>query len=129
MPKDVLGYHIGKPKQLTYYADMLRYYRALDAASPRVSIESIGKTDEGREMIVVYISDEASIANLATHVEGYKKIADPRKLSDADIRSFGQWWRRAVRSGHAGAFVRWQGGEAASRERAVAIVRRAVSAL
>jgi hypothetical protein len=86
MPKDVLGYHIGKPKQLTYYADMLRYYRALDAASPRVSIESIGTTDEGREMIVVYISDEASITNLATHVDGYKKIADPRKLSDADIR-------------------------------------------
>ncbi|MBA3948419.1 MAG: hypothetical protein H0X44_00545 [Acidobacteria bacterium] len=85
-PKDVLGYHIGQPKKLTYYADMLRYYRALDAASPRVSIESIGKTDEGREMIVVYISDEASITNLATHVEGYKKIADPRKLSDADIR-------------------------------------------
>jgi hypothetical protein len=86
MPKDVLGYHIGQPKKLTYYADVLRYYRALDAASPRVSIESIGKTDEGREMIVVYISDEASITNLATHVDGYKKIADPRKLSDADIR-------------------------------------------
>jgi hypothetical protein len=29
----------------------------------------------------------------------------------------------AVRSGEAGAFVRWQGGEPASRERAVAIVR------
>ena len=85
-PQEVLGYHIGQPKKLTYYADVLRYYRALDAASPRVSIESIGKTDEGREMIVVYISDEASITNLAKHVEGYKKIADPRKLSDADIR-------------------------------------------
>src|SRR5687767_7152611 len=69
MPKEVLGYHIGQPKKLTYYADILRYYRALDAASPRVSIESIGKTDEGREMIVVYISDEPSIANLAKHVE------------------------------------------------------------
>lgn len=29
----------------------------------------------------------------------------------------------AIRSGHAGAFVRWQGGEAASRERAITIVR------
>lgn len=35
----------------------------------------------------------------------------------------------AVRSGHAGAFVRWQGGEAASRERAVAIVRGRVGLL
>src|SRR5688572_28139525 len=28
-PKDVLGYHIGAPRKLTYYADILRYYRAL----------------------------------------------------------------------------------------------------
>jgi len=86
MPKDVIGHHIGEPKKLTYYADMLRYYRALDAASDRVTIESIGMTDEGREMIVVYISDAADIANLKTHVEGYKKLADPRNLSDADVR-------------------------------------------
>ena len=31
-PKDVLGHHIGAPKQLTYYADILEYYRALAAA-------------------------------------------------------------------------------------------------
>src|SRR5438132_13577528 len=35
-PKQVLGYHIGAPKTLTYYADILKYYRALAAATPRV---------------------------------------------------------------------------------------------
>ena len=34
-PKDVLGHHIGEPKKLTYYADILRYYRTLAAASAR----------------------------------------------------------------------------------------------
>src|SRR5687767_11058841 len=48
MPKDVLGYHIGAPGKLTYYADALRYYRALAAATPRVKIETIGKSDEDR---------------------------------------------------------------------------------
>ena len=85
-PKTILGYHIGQPKTLTYYADILRYYRALDAASPRVSIESIGTTDEGREMIVVYISDEASIRDLQKHKDGSGTLADPRKASDAEIR-------------------------------------------
>src|SRR5262245_41483652 len=33
-PKDVLGHHIGEPKKLTYYADILRYYRALAGATP-----------------------------------------------------------------------------------------------
>ena len=35
-PKDVLGYYIGAPKKLTYYADVTRYYDALAAKSPRV---------------------------------------------------------------------------------------------
>jgi hypothetical protein len=40
-PKDVLGYYIGQPKTLTYYADALKYYRALAYAAPaRVKIES-----------------------------------------------------------------------------------------
>src|ERR1051326_9058813 len=37
-PKDVLGYHIGAPKKLTYYADILEYYRALASKTPRVRI-------------------------------------------------------------------------------------------
>src|SRR5471032_1905565 len=38
-PKDVLGYYIGAPAKLTYYADILKYYRALAKASPRVRSE------------------------------------------------------------------------------------------
>jgi hypothetical protein len=39
-PKDVLGYHIGTEKKLTYVADQQRYFRALerrcrDASRPR----------------------------------------------------------------------------------------------
>src|SRR5215467_13636325 len=55
-PKDVLGYYIGAPATLTYYADILKYYSALEKASPRVKVEKIGKTDEGRDMVTVYVS-------------------------------------------------------------------------
>src|SRR5437764_13580276 len=37
-PKDVLGHHIGEPKTLTCYADILKYYRALASATPRVRV-------------------------------------------------------------------------------------------
>ena len=60
-PKDVLGYHIGTPKKLTYTKDIYRYYRALAAASKRIKVFSAGQTDEGREQLVVAISDEATI--------------------------------------------------------------------
>jgi hypothetical protein len=63
-PKDVLGHHIGAPETLTYYADQLRYYRALAAATPRVLVESIGRSDEGRELVVVWVSSEENMAAL-----------------------------------------------------------------
>src|SRR5947207_9813909 len=63
-PKDVLGHHIGEPKKLTYYADVLKYYRALADATPRVKVTSIGTTDEGRELAVVFIGSDESIQNL-----------------------------------------------------------------
>src|SRR5206468_11638854 len=32
-PRDVIGHHAGQPKKLTYYAEILKYYRALAAAT------------------------------------------------------------------------------------------------
>ena len=66
-PKDVLGYHVGTPKRLTKTDAALAYYRALEKASPRIRVTTIGKTDEGRDVTVVYIANEATLKNLATH--------------------------------------------------------------
>ena len=85
-PKDVLGYYIGAPKTLTYYADLLKYYRALAAATPRVQVETIGKSDEGRELVVVWVSSEENLKNLAHNRANLAKLADPRGLSDAEVR-------------------------------------------
>jgi hypothetical protein len=86
MPKDVLGYHIGAPRTLTYYADILQYYRALAAATPRVTIETIGTSDEGRELVVVWVSSDENIANLQANRDNLKRLADPRTLGDEEIR-------------------------------------------
>src|SRR5215467_920695 len=63
-PKDVLGYYVGAPKKLTRVADLGRYYRALASASKRVKLLPAGTTDEGRECLVIAISDEDNIRNL-----------------------------------------------------------------
>ena len=86
-PKDVLGHHAGAPRELTYYAEMLEYYRALAAASPRVSIRPIGRTDEDREMVVVTIANEATLANLERHRRDLARLADPRGLGEADAET------------------------------------------
>lgn len=85
-PKDVLGYYIGQPKTLTYYADALRYYRALEKAAPgRVKIETIGRSDENRELVIVWISSEANMRNLQRNRDNLARIADPRGMTEAQV--------------------------------------------
>src|SRR5258706_2689736 len=84
-PKDVLGHHIGAPATLTYYADILRYYRALAAATPRVRVETIGKSDEDRELVVVWVSSDDNMKNLARNPDNLAKLADPPGLSSEQI--------------------------------------------
>ncbi len=82
-PKDILGHHIGEPKKLTYYADTLKYYRALAAATPRVKLQTIGKTNEGRDLVIAYVGSDESIKNLETYRGYLAQLADPRTLTDA----------------------------------------------
>jgi len=85
-PKDVLGYHIGTPGKLTYYADILKYYRALADASPRVTTMTVGRTDEGRDFVVVFVGAEDTIANLERYRQYLNQLADPRGLTEAQAR-------------------------------------------
>ncbi len=85
-PKDVLGHHIGAPATLTYYADILKYYRALAAATPRVTVETIGKSDEDRELVVVWVSSDENMRTLQRNRDNLAKIADPRGLSAEQIK-------------------------------------------
>jgi len=85
-PNEVLGHHIGAPKTLTYYEDILRYYRALADATPRVQVETIGQSDEGRELVVVWVSSDENMAGLAENRRNLGHIADPRGLSEGEIQ-------------------------------------------
>jgi hypothetical protein len=85
-PKDVLGYHIGAPGRLTGTADALRYYRALEARSPRVKVLTIGRTDEGREINIVVVSSEEAIRNLSTYRQRLAQLGEPRGVTEAQAR-------------------------------------------
>ncbi|HEY7289370.1 MAG TPA: M14 family zinc carboxypeptidase [Vicinamibacterales bacterium] len=80
-PKDVLGHHIGEPKKLTYYADIVKYYRALASATPRVKVVSIGQSNEGRDLVVVFVGSDESIKNLEQYRAYLGQLADPRTIT------------------------------------------------
>ncbi len=86
-PKDVLGYHIGTEKKLTYVADQQRFFRALEKALPgRFKTEVTGKTEEGRDIMVVYVSSEANLKNLEINRQNMRQLADPRGLTEAQAQ-------------------------------------------
>lgn len=80
-PLKVLGYVPGTVGRLSYVADVTRYFRALDEASPRVKVFDLGVSDEGRPMIIVAIADSATIERLEQYRGITAALADPRKLS------------------------------------------------
>jgi hypothetical protein len=83
-PEKILGYIAGTPFKLTHAAKVHEYFRALDTATPRVRVFSIGQSEEGREMIVACISSEANLAKLDRHKEIMARLADPRTTPPAE---------------------------------------------
>lgn len=83
-PEKALGYIAGAPGKLTYAAEIHQYLRAVAAASPRVRVVSMGQTEEGREMILVLISDEANLKRLDELKSMTNRLADPRGVSEAE---------------------------------------------
>jgi len=83
-PLKFFGYIAGAEGHLTYSQDVNRYMRALEAASPRVKVFSIGKSEEGREMIAVAVGADDTIAHLDRYRDITKRLADPRSLTDAE---------------------------------------------
>jgi hypothetical protein len=86
-PKAVLGDISGAPGILPYAAEVYRYMRMLEAATPRVKVFSIGKTEEGREMIAVAVASERLIAQLDQNRARLAQLADPRTIHFDDAEA------------------------------------------
>ena len=86
-PKAVLGDVSGAPGILPYSQEVYRYMRMLETASKRVKVFSIGKTEEGREMIAVAVASEKLIAQLDENRARLAKLGDPRLIHFDDAEA------------------------------------------
>ncbi len=77
-PAAVLGGIAGAPGKLPYAEDVSKYFRLLEAHTPRVKVFSIGKSEEGREMIAAAIGDASLLNNLDANDARLARLADPR---------------------------------------------------
>ena len=77
-PERFLGRIMGAPGELLGTEKAYAYARTLAAASPRVRVFTIGHSEEGRELLMLAIADEAGIRDLDRLKAATAALADPR---------------------------------------------------
>ena len=82
-PASVLGYELGA--RLTPHHMIVRYAEALAAASPRVRLDTVAYTYEGREVLLAVVTSEANQARIEEIRAGARRLADPRGASAAEL--------------------------------------------
>jgi hypothetical protein len=77
-PADILGFEPGADRRLPSWKQITDYFTALDKASPRVSVRTLGQTTLGRPFIVAFIADSSTLANLERYRQIQRRLMDPR---------------------------------------------------
>jgi len=73
----------GSPGDLADTTHTYGYFKALAAASPRVRLFTLGRSEEGRDIVMLAIADEAGIQNLDKLKETTALLGDPRRTDAA----------------------------------------------
>ncbi len=82
-PEKYFGRIMGAPGELVNSEKAQDYLRALAEASPRAKFFTIGKSEEGRDIVMIAIADETGIKNLEELKTATATLADPRKVNAA----------------------------------------------
>jgi hypothetical protein len=81
-PKSVLGHNPGDDFYLANYEESLAYFKKLAATSNRIKLVNVGKSTQGRDWFIAFISDPENLAKLDQYKETSRKLALARGISD-----------------------------------------------
>lgn len=79
-PLDHFGTIIGAPGVMHHTSEIYAYLDTLASASPRVRVEKLGTTEEGRDIRLVIIADEATMGRLDQYRAALARLGDPRQV-------------------------------------------------
>ncbi len=83
-PSQFLGIQVGADRVLADYGQITRYFQELAKRSSRVEIDNLGKTTQGRDLLMAVISSPENLKQKARYQEIARKLADPRGLDAAE---------------------------------------------
>jgi len=95
-PKEHFGFNIGDNYQLATFTQTEAYFKKVAAASNKVKLQVIGKTEEGRNQYMVIVSDPSNIRQLAKYKSISQKLARAENLSDAEAKQLAKEGKSVV---------------------------------
>lgn len=95
-PESVIGWQPGEDYKLADYEQIQAYFEALDAASDRVRVETIGESAEGRPLLLAIISSEANLRSLERYRTISRQLAAAAGLTDSAAQALAHEGRAIV---------------------------------
>ncbi len=95
-PIDHFGFNIGDDYHLATYTQVESYWRKLADESPRLVLEEIGKTAEGRSQLMCIITSPANHQNLARYKDIARRLALAEGVSEQEARQLAQEGKAVV---------------------------------
>jgi len=80
-PESYLGFPVGADRRLADWGEVTGYLSAVAKASPRVRMDTLGRTTLGRPFVLLTIADPRTLAELDRYREIQARLADPRRVS------------------------------------------------
>ncbi len=90
------GHNVGDDYFLANYQQLMAYWKKLASESPRLHIEEIGKTSEGRPMLMGIITSPANYQKIARYKEISTRLARAEGLTDAAARALAKEGKAVV---------------------------------
>lgn len=95
-PRSHFGFSIGDNYHLATFTQTEAYLNKVAKASPRIKLQVIGKTEEGRNQYMAIVSDPKNIKNLAKYKAISQRLARAENLSEAEAKALAKEGKAVV---------------------------------
>jgi len=86
-PKEFFGQKPGDDRVMIRWDRLCAYYRALAMASDRMLLEEMGKTSDGNDFLILYVSAKDNLSKIEEYRQISMRLSDPRGLTDEEIEA------------------------------------------
>jgi zinc carboxypeptidase len=95
-PQQEFGHNFGDDYFLANYKQIAAYWQKLDRESDRMTVESIGKTAEGRDQLMAIVTSPENHRNLARYKDISRRLALAEGLTDEQARALAREGKAVV---------------------------------